>query len=258
MAAVEDDKGEGKEGEEEGVFLRFGDDLAVDGDRQRASKSGQTTSNGSEVSRIKVADGFVEDAGSNPRRSLPASVKQVGRLNANAPTIPTTSTSTSTHRIRILVHPKAGNGSGAAAGDGDGGRIGGAGGKTLQPLSAGDALLHRFDVLGVSAGKQGRQGQQLVVGAVGVIEVAVVAFNGHRVSSVPVAAASDAGGASISSGAAAGEDPDGLVGVILAGVNIDEHLGLVLFQQRPRKQSCRQKKGYPPPPPIGCCDVVFS
>ena len=41
--AVENNKGEGKEAEEEGVFFWFGDDLAVDDNLHRIRKIGETT-----------------------------------------------------------------------------------------------------------------------------------------------------------------------------------------------------------------------
>ena len=207
--AAKDNKTQSEQAEDEGVFFWFGDDLAVDNNPHRAVRRSRKSRDASPIiegSRIEVADGLVDYTGAHPRRSLIVAVNQVGRLNANAPTI--------SMKIRSLVHKQAGNGSGASAGNGDGGRVGGAGEKSDVGLAAsGNSGIYRSDVFGVGAGKQGRQGQQLVVGAVGVIDVAVVVINERGVSIVIVSAASDAGGALVASSAAAGEYPDGLVGL---------------------------------------------
>ena len=168
-----------------------------------------------EGSRKEVANRFVNQARSHPRKSLPIAIKQVGRLVANAQTIP--------RAIRILAHKQAGNSSGASAGDGDGGRVGGAGGKGDVGLAAaGNSGIHRSDVFVVGAGKQGRKSRQLVVGTVGVVQVA---RKGKRVSPVKISAASDAGGAAVVGRAAAAKHPEGLVGwVILAGIDMNEQL----------------------------------
>ena len=162
--------------------------------------------------------------------------------------------------MHILIHKQAGNGSGASAGDGDGGRVGGVGGKSDVGLAAaGNAGIDRSDVFGVGAGKQGRKSRQLVVGSVGVVQVA---RKGKRVSPVKISAASDAGGAGVVGRAAAAKHPEGLVGgAVLAGIDVDVKLRLALFQRRQGKQSCRQKKGYPPPPAnqsLHCCVVLIS
>ena len=85
--AMKEDKTEGKQAENEGVFLWFGDDLVVDGDPNHVitrPKIGETVSPTIESSHIKISDGFVDQARAHPRRSLSAPIKQVGRLNANA------------------------------------------------------------------------------------------------------------------------------------------------------------------------------
>ena len=177
---------------------------------------------------MEVANRFVDQARAYPRRSLSAAIKQIGRLNANAQTIP------SVTNMHILIHPKAGNGAGAPAGDGDGGRVGGAGDKGEVGLAAArNSGIDRSDVFGVGAGKQGRKRQQLVVRAVGVVDVAAVAprINEPRVSSVIVSAASNAVKAAVGGRAAAGENPESLVGgAVLARIDVDEQLRLALFQ----------------------------
>ena len=225
-------KTQGKQAEDEGVFLWFGDDLAVDDDPHRAigsPRKSRDTSPIIEGSRIKVSNRFVDQARSLPRRSLSAAVKQVGRLIANSQTIPITR--------RLLTHKQAGNGSAASAGDGDGGRVGGAGGKKVCQRAARNSLCNRFAVFGVvGTGKQGRQSQQLVTGAVDVVEVAIVTINESGVSIVIVSATSNAGGAPMGCSATAGENPEGLVGVVLAGIDMDEQLRLGLLQRNKRRK----------------------
>ena len=147
--------------------------------------------------------------------------------------------------MHILIHPKTGNGSSASASDGDCGRVGGIGGKgDVGFTAAGNSGIHRSNVFGVRAGKQGRKSQQLVVRAVGVVNIAAVAtsINEPRVSSVIVSATSNAVKAGASR-TAAGEDPEGLVGgAVLAGIDVDEQLRLALFNRQQRKQRSRQKK----------------
>ena len=226
--AAEENEGQRKEGEDEGVFFWFGDDLAVDGDsnlgNSRRKMDGATSiSMIIEGSRKEVANRFVNQARSHPRKSLSAPIKQVGRLVANAQTIPRV--------IRILVHKQAGDGAGAPACDGDGGRVGGTGGKGDVGLaSAGNTGIDRGNVFGVGAGKQGRKSRQLVVGTVGVVQVA---RKGKRVSPVKISAASDAGGTGVVGRAAAAKHPEGLVGgAVLAGIDVDEQLRLALLQSK--------------------------
>ena len=65
-----------------------------------------------------------------------------------------------------------GNGSAATA-DGDGGRVGGAGGKSDVGFSAArNSGSYQLDVIGIGAGKQGRQRDVDIAGLVGVVEVA--------------------------------------------------------------------------------------
>ena len=240
--AAENDKAQGKQAEDESVFFRFGDDLAVDDNPHRAKSGGTITM--IESSRKEVADGFVDQACSHPRRSLPIAIKQVGRLVANAQTIVLVQGRVYKLRVCILAHKQAGNGSGASAGDGDCGRVSGVGGKSdVGFASARNSGVHRCDVFGVGAGKQGRKSQQLVAGAVGVVKVAVVACNGSSVSDVVVAATSDAGGATKGCSAATTKYPEGLVGgVVLAGIDVDEKLRLGLFPRNQRKRRDEQRR----------------
>ena len=84
--AVENDKTQRKEGEDEGVFLGFGDDLAVDPNLHRAAgicrKPGASTV--TECSRKEVANRFVDQAGARPSRRLPAGIAQTaGSTNSH-------------------------------------------------------------------------------------------------------------------------------------------------------------------------------
>ena len=235
--AASNHKTQCKEAEDKRVFFWFGDDLAVDGDSNLGTSRRKIAGAAStliiiEGSRKEVANRFVNQARSHPRKSLSAPIKQVGRLDANAQTIPII--------IRILVHKQAGDSAGASAGDGEGRRVGGAGGKSDVGLaSAGNAGQHRVYVCGIGAGKQGRKRWQLVVGTVGVVQVA---RKGKRVSPVKISAASDAGGAGVVGRAAAAKHPEGLVGwVILAGIDMNEQLR-VRYPPPPAKQATTANK----------------
>ena len=79
--AMKENKTQGKEGEDEGVFFRFRDEGAVDDDPHRAvrlrRKPGFPTASTPPIiqgSRIEVANRFVQDAGAYPSRRLPAGI----------------------------------------------------------------------------------------------------------------------------------------------------------------------------------------
>ena len=120
------------------------------------------------------------------------------------------------------MQEKVGNGSAAAA-DGYGGRVGGIGGKgDVGSAAAGNSLSYRIDVFGVGAGKQGGQRDVDVVGLVGVIKVAVAG----KSPSVSILVGGSGGSefpwrVSTRVEAVAAENPEGLVGVILAGIDVD-------------------------------------
>ena len=128
------------------------------------------------------------------------------------------------------MHKKVGNGSAAAA-DGYGGRVGGVGGKgDVGSAAAGNSLSYRIDVFGVGAGKQGRKGERLAAGIVGVIKVAVAG----KSPSVSILVGGSGGSefpwhASTRVEAVAAKNPEGLVGVILAGIDVDDQLRLALL-----------------------------
>ena len=112
----------------------------------------------------------------------------------------------------------------AAAADGNRGRVGGAGEKgNVGFAAAGNSGSHRSDVFGVGAGKQGRELEAGVAGLVGVEDVAVVAVNLPSVLVVSVGGSgvSDLG-ASASRRGGAGENPKSLVGVVLAGIGVED------------------------------------
>ena len=86
--AAENDKAQGKEGENEGVFFWFGDDLAVDDNPHRTCgvrrKIRPVAHPIIESSRKEVANRFVNYAGAYPRRSLPVGKGQIASVNANS------------------------------------------------------------------------------------------------------------------------------------------------------------------------------
>ena len=144
--------------------MRFGDDLAVDdnaygsGAVQRKPRS-QTSIEGS---RKEIANRFVDDAGAHPSRRLPGRIRQSTSGDTNPQVVVVAG---------IIVHKKMGNGS-VAAGNGDGRGVGGAGGKgDVGSASARNSGSHRSNVVGVGAGKQGRELNERIAGFVGVVEV---------------------------------------------------------------------------------------
>ena len=164
--ALEEDEDQGEEAEDEGVFLRFGDDLAVDSNLYRAlCICRKISSRGIIVgSRKEVADGFVDQAGARPSRSLPVGKGQIAPRDANP------------HLVKsgIILHKKVGNGSIAAA-DGNGRRVGGAGGKGDVGLAAArNSGSHRSDVFGIGTGKQGRKLKVGIARFVGVVDVSAI------------------------------------------------------------------------------------
>ena len=164
---MEENKTQSKQAENEGVFFRFGDDLAVEGDLQRAivarRKPGILIAPTiiRESSRKEVANRFVDDAGAYPSRRIPDGIGQTAPGNANSHPIFSV----------LILHKKAGNGS-AGAGDGDGRRVGDAGGKSDVGLAAArNSGGYGLDVFSVGTGKQGRQRESLGVWLVGVVNV---------------------------------------------------------------------------------------
>ena len=142
-----------------------------------------------------------------------------------------------------------GNGSAAAA-DGDCGRVGGIGGKgDVRLAAAGNAGKYGIDVVGIGAGKQGRKREVDVAGFVGVENVSAIGRT--KPPTVLMLQITACGGSDAVAGARGGgtaKNPDGFASwVILAGIDVDVHLRLALFNQRQGKQGCRQKKGPPPP-----------
>ena len=76
--AMEEDKAQRKQAEEEGVFLGFGDDLTIDDNSHRAFRIRRKPSGwsaGTEGSRKEIANGFVQNAGANPSRRIPAGIR---------------------------------------------------------------------------------------------------------------------------------------------------------------------------------------
>ncbi len=218
-------KTEGKEAEDEGIFLRFGDDLAVDDNPHRAAgirRKCRLKCGIIEGSRKEIADRFVQNAGTHPSRRIPAGIGQSAPRNTNPKAI----------LITAISHPKVGNGS-ATAGNSDGRRVGGAGGKDLRSSPSRNSLLNGLDVYRVGgAGKQGRERDGLVGRRVGVENVAVA---NPRVANREIAGGSDCTITACSGRAA--KNPEGLAGrVVLARINMDEQLR-VRYPPPPQRQT---------------------
>ena len=131
-----------------------------------------------------------------------------------------------------------GNGS-AAASSGDSRRVGGVGGKNLRSSAARNSLLNGLDVCRVAG--TGKQGGELKVGIAGLVSVENVSETGRpEFPSVSIVvnggAYSDVTG--VICGRRAAKNPKGLVGVVLAGININHQLRL----------------GFAPPPPAKADD----
>ena len=119
-------------------------------------------------SRKEVADGFVEDAGAHPSRSLPAGIGEIAASGDTNSQVISTGI--------IIIQPKVGNGS-AAASDGDGRRVRGVGGESDVGLAAsGNSGQHRVSVCGVRTGEQGRKLKDSIAGLVGVENVSVIIY----------------------------------------------------------------------------------
>ncbi len=239
---MEENKTHGKEGEDEGVFFRFRDDLAVDNNSHRAGgirrKIGRisfTTSSTIDGSRKEVADGFVQNTRTRPSRGIPCGIGQSASGDANPYVVV----------VGIIVHEKMGNAS-AAAGDGDGRRVGGIGGKSdVGSAASRNSGSHRNDVVSIRAGKQGRELNERIAGFIGIVKVSVKIRRAVPTERSKRACLDVAGGVC---GGGAAKNPEGLVGgVVLAGIDVDEQLRLALFNRRQRKQSRRQKNTYRQP-----------
>ena len=185
-------------------------------------------------SRKEVADGFADDAGAHPSRSIPAGIVQSTSRDANPHVISSV----------IIIQEKMGNGSAATA-SGDGRRVGGAGGKgDVGSAASGNSGSHRVDVYGVGARKQGRELEVGIAGLVGVEEVSVIGRSEFPSVSIVANGGAYSDVTGVVCGRRAGENPEGLVGgVVLAGIDVDEKLGLGLFQRNQSKQSCGDYKG---------------
>ena len=151
---MEEDKAQRKQAEDKGVFLRFGDEGAVDADSHRTGgirRKCRLKCGIIEGSRNEVADRFVQNAGTHPSRSIPAGIAQIASGDANPKAI----------LITVLRHPKVGNDS-ASTGNSDSRRVGGTGSKgDVGSASARNSGSHRSDVFGIETGKEGRSFQRV-------------------------------------------------------------------------------------------------
>ena len=227
-----------KEAKDEGVFLGFGDDGAVNTElevvRRSSEKSAGVANQRVAVgSRSEVADGFGQQAGAIPRGSGgPGAVVSKGGADARADSVVGS------------VQKHVGDGWGVGC-DGYCRRIRSVGGKgDVRSASARYSFHYRIDVCGIAAGEQGREGEDLVVGRVGaegiggeaygVLLIEGVAGRGSKGACAVGGNAEDDDGSAGCGGSA--KNPDGLVGVVLAGIDVDVELGLGLLQRSQGKQ----------------------
>ena len=179
---------------------------------------------------MEVADGFAEDAGAHPSGRIPCGIGQIAPRDANSYVIV---------RAGILIHKNVGNSSAATA-DGDGRRVGGAGGKSdVGFAAAGNSGVHRSDVVGVGTGKQGRKNELAVVGRVGVVNISVIVGCFPSISRGVVSGGSDA--PVVSRGGGSAKNPNGLVVIVLAGIDINQQLRLGVVPP-PQRQTMAANK----------------
>ena len=234
--AMEEDKGKGKEGEDKGVFLRFGDDQGggragnhypqVEASRIAYASVHITCRKSRRAIEIfigggegKIADGIGQSALPAPRnrgavgvaeRSCPgyAKAQRVGGM--------------------VVLQADVADGSGA-----------GRGGDLRQAVSiGGQGMVGGRVVSGGSAG-----GEELSAGRVG--EVAAGGGEGEQDglagSVVRVIRLRGDGGGKFGCGRAE-ESPDGcVVGVVLEGIDSEDELRLALFKRGKRKEHCRRQ-----------------
>ncbi len=184
-------------------------------------------------SRLKVAERLVQQSRSAPRRRSAALISEGTAAHPNAQIIPEIKPDAGP------IHIQVGDGS-AAACEGDGGGVGDAGGKSdVGSAAAGNSGIHRSDIFGVGAGKQGRKRDVSIAGFGAGVEVAVVFHNSPSIAAavVGVAGGGVADAPKLRGGSCSGEDPKSLVvGVVLALVDVDVQLRLALFQRNQSKQ----------------------
>ena len=186
--AAEKDEGERKQAEDKGVFFRFRDDLTVDDNPHRTY----------------------------PSRRISARIGQIASRDANPHIISIGS---------IIIHEKMENGSVAAA-DSDGRRVRGAGGKSdVGSASARNSGSYRSDVIGIRAGKQGRELEVGIAGFVGVENVSVIGRPEFPSVSIVANGSAYSDVTGVICGRRTAKNPEGLVGgVVLAGIDVDEQL----------------------------------
>ena len=103
--AMEENKAQRKEAEDEGVFFGFGDDLAVDDNPHRAAGIGRKKRSRTDViegSCKEVANRFAQNAGAYPSGSIPGVIGHIASRDTNPDVI---------WGAAILIHKKMGNGS---------------------------------------------------------------------------------------------------------------------------------------------------
>lgn len=168
----------------------------------------------------KITDGFVHDSGAKPSKKIVGGKNQVWRCVANSNLIET----------RGVVHKNTADGSARVA-NGDCRSICSVRKKSTTEYASGHSLLNGLDVYRVGAGKQRRERKELIGWLV--VDVKVEgSVKLPRVSDVEILTASNATASGccnpVNSVATAGmtENPNRLIVVILAGIDVDVKLRL--------------------------------
>ena len=164
--AMKENKTQGKEGEDKGVFFWLRNDGAVNA--QSHSAAGKIRSQpriDPHILNEEISNRLVQHARPRPRRSLSCETSIVeGAAHPNANVI---------GDIYIIHEHRSNRAVDGRGADGDGGRVRRAGGKSdVGFAAAGNSGIDRCDVFGVGTGKQGRERDLRVGRRVGVVNVA--------------------------------------------------------------------------------------
>ena len=188
-------------------------------------------------SRKEVADGFVQNAGAHPSRSLPAGIGEIaGSGDTNSQVISTGI---------IIIQPKVGNGLAVVpVVDSNGRGVGGAGGKgDVGSAAARNSGSHRSDVVGIRAGEQGRKLEDSIDGLVGVENVSVIIYL-PRVYAVKIGGTCGSDALALKRGGGAAKNPEGVRGwVILTGIDVNQQLR-IRYPPPQRQATATKKKNF--------------
>ena len=206
--AMKEHKTQRKQSEEEGVFLRFGDDLAAHGQAQgmagKIGMRGGLIGSGIELAHIEVG----QNAGPAPRDGLGRGIEII-LADANSQIV--------VAQNRLAVKSDAGNGERVGLGNGDcGGGI--AFGQSVWIVSGEGAEGRK------RADDSGQSGDR----------VKILDGKGVRIFMTSRCAGSDGFGGG--SGGVSAEDEDGVVGIAGAGADGQHQLRLAVFRDESQRR----------------------